>query len=263
MPLLAEILAEYLSKEDLQRIAREHDLPVSRTKEEIVGELLALDDLEPDEAVAFMDVAQLRYFCQEHGLPSGAYRDVLVDRVLTAIEEEEHPAPRARRKKRVRSIVPKAGSPIPAGSHPDTNGISSPPEIQVRHAPSQPKPIEIVLPPAPPPQISVRVRQPPSAPVEVQVQPSPPPAVLVRPHPPQMAAWGFIGVVAASVFGGIYFVTTAAFGIAWGVVVGILCGFVVASVLLVPRPVKLSGLWTDSTFRGSAMPCSWSSESAS
>jgi hypothetical protein len=232
MTLLEEVLSEYLSKEDLQRIAREHDLPVSRTKEEIVGELLALDDFQPEEAVAFMGVPQLRYFCQEHGLPSGAYREALAERVLTAIDEEENPPPKPRRRSQNGPPAPTkvtSRAPMP----PSTDSApASPPKVQVRYESSEAKPIDVVVPAPPPPQIRLNVQQPQAAPIEIQVRPAPPPSVLVRTPPPQMAGWGFVGVVAAAIFGGIYFVTTATLGTSWGVAVGIVSGIVAATALL-------------------------------
>jgi hypothetical protein len=219
--LVEEILSDYLSKEELQAIARDHDLPVSRTKDEIVGELLNLDDFDPAEAVAFLSVWQLRTICQEHGMPSGAYRDALVERVITAIEEENRPRERRRR---VKPAASPASPPIPPA--PKASPIAA-------VAPPPQRPIEVVVPPSPPPPIRVHVQPAPSTPIEVQVHPSPPPQVQVRVLSPQTAAWGFVGVVAAAVFGGIYFATTTVLGALWGVVVGLLAGVVAALLLLV------------------------------
>jgi hypothetical protein len=201
LKLIEEVLFEYLTKDDLQRIARDHDLPVSRTKEEIAGELLALDDLDPSEAVAFLSVWQLRNILQERGQPSGAYREALVERVLALIEDESQP--RARRARTSKRPVPETRIPSP---------------------PAQTAPIELVVPPSPPPPIRVHVPPSPSVPIEVRVQPTPPPSVTIRVFPPLLAAWGFVGVVTAVVFGGIYFVTTAELGIVWGVGVGLIAG---------------------------------------
>jgi len=219
--LVEEILSDYLSKEELQAIARDHDLPVSRTKEEIIGELLNLDDFDPAEAVAYLSVWQLRNICQEHGMPSGAYHDALVERVIAAIEEENRPRERRHRVKP--SVAP--------ASPPTLTVPKAPPAAAV--VPQSQRPIEVVVPPAPPPPITVHVQPAPSTPIEVQVHPSPPPQVQVRVFPPQTAAWGFVGVVAAVVFGGIYFATTTVLGALWGVVVGLLAGVVVALLLLV------------------------------
>jgi len=220
--LVEEILSDYLSKEDLQAIARDHDLPVSRTKDEIVGELLSLDDFDPAEAVAFLTVWQLRTLCQEHGMPSGAYRDTLVARVMAAIEEEN------RAKERRRRIYPTAASRLSASAPP------TPPASPVATVvPSPQRRIEVEVPPPLPPPIRVRAQPAPSAPIVVQVHPTPPPQVEVRVLSPQAAAWGFVGVIAAAVFGGIYFLTTSALGPLWGVVVGLLAGVVAAILLLV------------------------------
>lgn len=220
--LVEEILFDYLSKEELQAIARDHDLPVSRTKDEIVGELLSIDDFDPAEAVAFLTVWQLRTLCQEHGMPSGAYRDALVERVIAAIEEENRPRKRQRR------------------TYPTAAPLSSPPTLPAPRAspvatagPPPQRRIEVEVPPPPPPPIRVRVQPAPSVPIEVQIHPTPPPQVQVRVLPPQTAAWGFVGVVAAAVFGGIYFATTSVFGPLWGVGVGLLAGVASAIFLLV------------------------------
>jgi hypothetical protein len=219
LKLIEEILIEYLTKDDLQRIARDHDLPVSRTKEEIAGELLALDDLDPSEAVAFLGVWQLRNILQERGQPSGAYREALVDRVLALIEDESQP--RARRTRALKRPVPESKSPPP---------------------PVQSAPIDVVVPPSPPPPIRVHIPPTPSVPIEVRVQPTPPPSVIVRVFPPLLAAWGFVGVVTAVVFGGIYFVTTAELGTVWGVGVGLIAGTASAVGLLLTENRWAPGL---------------------
>lgn len=220
MSLIEEILSDYLSKEDLQAIARDHDLPVSRTKDEIIGELLVTDDFEPEEAVAFLSVWQLRTFCQEHGLPSGAYREALVDRVVEALDKESRPSQRPRRTKRAGPESPST-TPGPA------------PPIVVHAQPAQSSVVEVHVPPPLPPPIKVHVQPAPSTPIHVEVQSPPVPPVQVRFAPPQMAAWGFVGVVATVVFGGIYFATTAVLGTVWGVVTALLSGIVVAVGLLV------------------------------
>lgn len=231
MPLLEEILTEYLSKDDLQRIAWDHDLPISRTKGEIAGELLATEDFEADEAVAFMSVPQLRYFCQEHDLPSGAYREALVDRVLGAIQAESHPTPR--RRKKARRVSPKEPPPISTLHGEASASLLRPRDVHVRFESAIPTPIEVSVPPPPPPEIRLHVETSKPAPIEVHVPPASPTPLRIQVHPARATAWGFVGIASAAIFGGIYYVTTFLLGVIWGVAVGFLSGITAASLLLV------------------------------
>jgi hypothetical protein len=218
--LVEEILSDYLSKWELQALARDHDLPVSRTKEEIADELQSLDEFDPAEAVAFLSVWQLRQICQEHGMPSGAYRDTLAQRVIRAIQDER------RVRDRRQSTYPTAEERLAAISP----APQRPPRSQSVRTSRGPIVIEV---PSPlPPPIRVHVQSSAPTPIDVHIHPSPPPDVHVRVLPPQTAAWGFVGVIVAVVFGGIYFATTGILGSLWGVGIGLLTGVAAALLLL-------------------------------
>lgn len=88
MNLLKTILGEYLGVDQVKILAREHGLPVSRTKDQLVGELLAADEVTSEEVVAFLQVWQLQMICEELGLPSGADQDTLAARVIGALDED-------------------------------------------------------------------------------------------------------------------------------------------------------------------------------
>jgi hypothetical protein len=103
--LLETILGEYLGIDQVKILAREHGLPVSRTKDQLVGELIAADEVTNEEVVAFLQVWQLQMICEELGLPSGADQDTLAARVIEALEEERRPKPGRQRPKRA-SVPP-------------------------------------------------------------------------------------------------------------------------------------------------------------
>jgi hypothetical protein len=109
--LLAEIMGRYLYAEDVKRLAWEHGLPTSRTKDELIDELIASGDVVASEVVAFIGVDGLRQICQELGLPSGAGRDVLAARIVGAIEPP--PTPRRTQTKSRVLPTPDRARPVP------------------------------------------------------------------------------------------------------------------------------------------------------
>ena len=90
--------------EEVQQLAREHGLPVSRAKDELIDELVSSGELDPEEVVAFVRVDMLRVLLQEMGLPSGARRDVLAARLIEAL------GPRSRAKDKPRKSRTRASS---------------------------------------------------------------------------------------------------------------------------------------------------------
>lgn len=85
--ILEVILNGYLSKEDVQRLARDRGLPTGRNKGELI-DLLLSRYLDPAEPVEFLRVRALRDLCREFGLERTGDRDVLTNRILAAIREE-------------------------------------------------------------------------------------------------------------------------------------------------------------------------------
>jgi hypothetical protein len=164
MPLLAEIMGRYLYAEDIKRLAWEHDLPSSRTKDELINELLSSGELEPEEVVAFVKVDDLREICQELGIPSGAARDVLAERVVEAIEAETRPKPsRTPRKQNTQLkpgpalVPPPIAAERPARVETDVRPASSliPPPLVQHYSP--PINLRVTLPPVNPPAVHVYV----------------------------------------------------------------------------------------------------------
>ncbi len=99
MSVIREILDQYLYKEEVQQLAREIGLPVSRSKDEIIEELLVNPDFDPIDAVRFLHVWQLQQILKDRSLPSGAARNELFDRVANLVEDERAPPkPRQRPK---------------------------------------------------------------------------------------------------------------------------------------------------------------------
>jgi hypothetical protein len=95
--ILEVILNGYLSKEDIQQLARDRGLPTGRSKGELI-DLLLSRHLDPAEPLSFLNVRALRDLCREFGLERTGDRDVITDRVLAAIREEtpqwsKRPAP--------------------------------------------------------------------------------------------------------------------------------------------------------------------------
>lgn len=85
MLTLRDVMDQGLYLEDVQRLAREHGLPTSRTKGELIDELLESGELTAGEVVAYLGVDQIRYFLGELGLAAGAGRDTLADRLEEAL----------------------------------------------------------------------------------------------------------------------------------------------------------------------------------
>lgn len=191
--------------ENIQRLAREHGLPVSRTKDELIDELLASGELEVGEVVAFLTVDDLRYFLGELGLPSGASRGVLAERLTEALTPRS--PPKTRKPSRRSRMAPEPKPPTTASIEPAS-------EYEPR-ASAQPRS----------PDLSPEIH------LSVSVPPGPPPAVhvtLPKPERPS-AAWGFAGIVlaipaAAALYFGIQVwgpVVGSAFGIGVGIAIGI------------------------------------------
>lgn len=89
MSLFEVLLNNYLSKEDVQQLARDRGLPTGRTKGDLI-ELLISRHLDPVEALEFLNVTALRDLCREFGLDRSGDRGTLVDRLVAAIESETH-----------------------------------------------------------------------------------------------------------------------------------------------------------------------------
>jgi hypothetical protein len=87
MTILDVVLNNYLSKEDVQQIARDRGLPTGRTKADLIGLLLSRH-LDPAEPLAFLNVTALRDLCREFGLDRGGDRDALIGRLIGAIRAE-------------------------------------------------------------------------------------------------------------------------------------------------------------------------------
>lgn len=85
--ILEVLLNDYLSKEDVQQLARDRGLPTGRTKADLI-ELLISRHLEPAEPLAFLNVTALRDLCREFGLDRSGDRDTLIARIRGAIRAE-------------------------------------------------------------------------------------------------------------------------------------------------------------------------------
>ncbi len=192
MSVIREILDQYLYKEDVQQLARDIGLPVTRDKDEIIEELLINPDFDPVDAVRFLRVWQLQDILRNRGMPSGASRDELFDRVAAMVRKEfAPPKPRRRRTVTAPSTTPDKSAPSP------TTGT-----------PSLPSPINIDLHPT--------LQAPPNRDTE---------------RPPA-AAWGFVGVVSAGVFTGVFLILAVELGTLFGAIVGLVGCVVVAVTLL-------------------------------
>lgn len=202
---LAEVIDQALYYEEVQQLAREHGLPVSRSKDELIDELVSSGELDPEEVVAFVRVDMLRVFLQEMGLPSGASRDVLAARLVEALGS------RPQAKGRPRQSRTKTG---PALSDPSAQGSSSV-ESKTQKGPTGPvAPTPIAL--------------------QVHVPPNPPPIVEVyfpKPERPS-AAWGFAGVLMAGIVGATLYVSVASLGLEGGALTTVVVATVLAVVLL-------------------------------
>jgi hypothetical protein len=85
--ILDVLLNDYLSKEDVQQLARDRGLPAGRTKGDLI-DLLHSRHLDPAEALAFLNVTALRDLCREFGLDRSGDRDALFNRLLAAVRAE-------------------------------------------------------------------------------------------------------------------------------------------------------------------------------
>lgn len=185
--------------QDVQRLAEEHDLPVSRTKDELIEELIEYGGLTAAEVVAFLRVDQLRLFLQEVGLPSGASRDDLAERLATFLSPPRPARPRRRQASTTRDNGPALKRPILVGNAtvPEPIGqqpFGTLPEAQ-RTGPS------LFL-----------VRLP-----EVR-------------HP--SVAWGFAGLLFAVVFAPSLYISVQYFGVITGAILSAVIGVAVALGLL-------------------------------
>ncbi|MGP8075649.1 MAG: hypothetical protein ACLP8Y_02790 [Thermoplasmata archaeon] len=127
MTLISDILDRYLYKEDVQQLARERGLSASGSKDEIIDGLVDSGRFDPADAVAYLNVRQLRRLCREYRLPEEGDRTQLVETVLEAIWDELEPPSAARRPRRKKA--PATAKPSEPGStqgisrvHPDTSG---------------------------------------------------------------------------------------------------------------------------------------------
>lgn len=192
MSVIRKILEDYLYKEEVQQLARGIGLPVSRNKDEIIEELLTNPDFDPIEAIRFLRVWQLQKILRDWDLPSGAARNELFDRVATLVKEECTP-PMPR-------PSPKAMSPPQTHEKPLT-------------APSE----------NPPPALG---------PVSIHIHSTPLSEANDLTEGSSTAAWGFVSVVSASVFTGVFLILNSVFGTMLGVVIGVASCLTVAVVLL-------------------------------
>lgn len=210
MLTLAEVMDQGLYYQDVQQLAREHGLPVSRSKDELIDELVSSGELDPEEVVAFVGVDLLRIFLQEMGLPSGASREVLAARLVEALSPEPQPKSKPRKSRPKASSEPPnrsaSGTPTHAGMvQKDSDGAAASPI-------STPTPITLQL----------------------NVPPNPPPIVEVhfpKPERPS-AAWGFAGILIAGIVGVTLYIGVAAFGLEGGAIVAIAVAAFLAVALL-------------------------------
>ncbi|MCI4345760.1 MAG: SAP domain-containing protein [Thermoplasmata archaeon] len=95
MSLAYDLLDRYLYKEDLQQLARDRGLPTNRSKDDLIRLLLGSGRFVPAEALRYLNRRELRRICQEYLLPDEGTREILFQRVLTAIfaEVKSEPAP--------------------------------------------------------------------------------------------------------------------------------------------------------------------------
>jgi hypothetical protein len=202
---LAEVMDHALYYEEVQQLAREHGLPVSRSKEELIEELVSSGELNPEEVVAFVRVDMLRVLLQEMGLPSGAGRDVLAARLVEAL------GPRSRSKEKPQRSRPRASpglSEMPAQGTSSTGSKAQKDSTE----PGVPTPIA----------------------VQVHVPPNPPPIVevyLPKPERPS-AAWGFAGILMAGIVGATLYVSVASLGLEGGTLAAIVVAAILAAALL-------------------------------
>lgn len=218
MSLLRDILGGYLYYDQVQRLASDHDLPVSRTKDELIDELVEGGYLDPDEVVAYLRVDDLRDICAELGIPSGASRDVLADRVADALLEDERPTLPRKKRQAPQAAIPR--SPAQALDE----GVVAPSRVNEGEATR--------LPP-----LSIHLTLPSTSPAGD------------RGSAPELskAGWGFVGVVFTVVFAAAIPLSIYAFGIIWGSLLALGAGLVTA-VLLVLTAGSWSS-WVDRRFQ--------------
>lgn len=83
--LLRHILDRYLLPEELRELLDDHEEPTGGTTPELIDRVLAIEDLDPAEAVEFLDHRELVQVSRELGLPAEGSRDELFDRVLERV----------------------------------------------------------------------------------------------------------------------------------------------------------------------------------
>jgi hypothetical protein len=83
--LLRLVLDRYLLPEELRELCDEHEAPTEGTKAELVERVMAIEDLDPAEAVEYLDHRELAELSSAIGLPSEGSRDELFDRVLARV----------------------------------------------------------------------------------------------------------------------------------------------------------------------------------
>jgi hypothetical protein len=226
LSIIERVLRDYLRKDELQRLARNLGLPVTRDKDEIVGELLAASDFDPSDAVWLLSSWQLRQLCADLDIPAGAYKEDLRARVNTAIKKDAQPVSTPLRRRRVSRVQ----SAFPAPAESATTIGQTKQSVKVNVAPPPPPTIEVNVQPSPPNPIEVQVHSPKPSALVVEVH-NPPAEVHVKESP--ATAWGFVGVAAAVVCGGVFLILIGYLGTTFGVLVGIVAGLGVAVTLLV------------------------------
>jgi hypothetical protein len=206
--LLNTILSDHFYYDQVQRLAGDHGLPISRRKDELVDELVAAGELEPDEVVSYLRVDSLRMICEDLGLPSGATRDVLAERVADALRSEMEPP--KRRRKSAKPAEPEFATPLQP----------APSQLAAEAPPREIKPA-LVLWPMP----ALRSDGPPGEAI-------PPTVVHVHHLQPSSVAWTFATILVGIMFGGALAVTEGALGLDKGALVAVVGAVVVAFGLL-------------------------------
>lgn len=210
MLTLAEVMARGMYYDQVQRLAREHDLPISRTKDELIEELVNSVKVSPAEVVAYLNVDLLRVFLQEMGLPSGAGREVLADRLAQALDGGLD-VPRKARRARSKLATQDSGHPVARQTS------ATPPILRPLAQPSPPST--------------------PSRPINVQdyVTSAPPPIKQVNQPKPERpsAAWGFAGILTSVIVGATLFVGVSLYGLETGTILAIVGGTLLAVALLI------------------------------
>ncbi len=91
--LVSDILDRYLYYGDVQRLAKDRGIPVSWSKARLIEALLTSGRFDPADAIAFLNLRDLRRLCREWRLPIEGGRDDLAETVLKAIWGESEPTP--------------------------------------------------------------------------------------------------------------------------------------------------------------------------